>query len=73
MKPGKERILALLYIVLGTAVFFFASQIKYRFAVASEDVGPRFFSVLLRRRLRALRSGEIADLSRAGQGENIYR
>ena len=43
MKPGKERVLALLYIVLGAAVFSLASQIRYRFAVASEDVGPRFF------------------------------
>ena len=43
MKFGKQQILAVFYMLFGIALFWFASQIKYRFAVATEDVGPRFF------------------------------
>lgn len=43
MRCGKQQILSLLYILFGLVLFGLASQIKYRFAVATEDVGPRFF------------------------------
>ncbi|MBQ8091578.1 MAG: tripartite tricarboxylate transporter TctB family protein [Pyramidobacter sp.] len=43
MKFGKQQNLSLLYILFGMALFAMTSQIKYRFAVATEDVGPRFF------------------------------
>ena len=40
MKFGKQQNLSLLYILFGMALFAMTSQIKYRFAVATEDVGP---------------------------------
>ena len=43
VKLTRQQTLALLYVFLGGAVYYFTSQIKYRFAVATEDVGPRFF------------------------------